>query len=158
MTFSTAATLTSSSITGLQALAKLVSCSYSQEVHKYLTVNRMAPKLYGYAEVDGAPTAYVMEYLDPSARQKNTSFSIPKLWILNRERLSVPLSRRSNPKICSRGSLNRCDRRTSESLILTEQWEEGQACYPAERNTDIQWPGEAGEPIRKGHDSEMVDS
>ena len=36
--------------------------------------------------------------------------------------------------------------------------EAGQACYPAERNTDIQRPGEAGEPIKKEHDSEMVDS
>jgi len=25
----------------------------------------LAPRLYGYAEVEGAPTAYVMEYLDP---------------------------------------------------------------------------------------------
>jgi len=25
----------------------------------------LAPKLYGYAGVKGAPTAYVMEYLDP---------------------------------------------------------------------------------------------
>ena len=150
----------SSSITGLQVLVKLVSCSYSQEVHKYLTDNGLAPKLYGYAEVDGAPTAYVMEYLDPSTRQK-PNFSIPprlKSWILNCEWLSIPLSIRSNPKICSRGSLNQCDRRTSGSLILTEQWEEGQAYYPAEWNTDIQCPGKAGEPVKKEHDSEMVDS
>jgi len=63
------ATLTSSSITGLRVFAKLVSCSYPREVHKYLTDNGLAPKLYGYAEVDGAPTAYVMEYLDPSTWQ-----------------------------------------------------------------------------------------
>ena len=35
---------------------------------------------------------------------------------------------------------------------------EGQACHPTERNTDIQWPAKAGEPIKKGYDSEMVDS
>jgi len=63
------ATLTSSSITGLRALAKLVYCSYSREVHKYLTDNGLAPKMYGCAEVDGAPTAYVMEYFDPSTWQ-----------------------------------------------------------------------------------------
>jgi len=34
----------------------------------------------------------------------------------------------------------------------------GEVCYPAERNTDIQWPGEAGAPILKEHDSEMVPS
>jgi len=63
------ATLTSSSITDLRALAKLVYCSYSREVHKYLTDNGLAPKMYGCAEVDGAPTAYAMEYLDPSTWQ-----------------------------------------------------------------------------------------
>jgi len=31
--------------------------------------NGLAPKLYGYAEVQGAPTAYVMEYLDLSLWQ-----------------------------------------------------------------------------------------
>jgi len=62
------ATLTSS-ITGLRAFAKLVSCSYPREVHKYLTDNGLAPKMYGCAEVDGAPTAYVMEYLDTSTWQ-----------------------------------------------------------------------------------------
>jgi len=28
-----------------------------------MTDNGLAPKLYGYAEVEGIPTAYVMEYL-----------------------------------------------------------------------------------------------
>jgi len=60
--------------------------------------------------------------------------------------------------MCSQGSLNQCGRKTSGSLILTEQWEKGQAYYPTEQNTDIQWPGKAGEPIKKEHDSEMVDS
>jgi len=34
----------------------------------------------------------------------------------------------------------------------------GQVRYPAERNRDIRWPGEAGGPILKEHDSKMVDS
>ena len=34
----------------------------------------------------------------------------------------------------------------------------GQVHYPAERNTEIQWPGEAGGPIEQDHDSKMVDS
>jgi len=31
--------------------------------------NGLAPKLYGYAEVKGIPTAYIIEYLDPSIWQ-----------------------------------------------------------------------------------------
>ena len=63
------ANLTSSSIPGLQVLVKLVPRSYSQEVHKHMADNGLAPKLYGYAEVDGVPTAYVMEHLDPPTWQ-----------------------------------------------------------------------------------------
>jgi len=33
-----------------------------------------------------------------------------------------------------------------------------QVCYPAEWNTDIQWPDKAGEAILKKHDSEMINS
>jgi len=56
------ATLLSCSIPSLQVLVKLVSCSYSQDVHKHIANIRLAPKLYSYAEVEGAPTIYVMEY------------------------------------------------------------------------------------------------
>ena len=62
-------TLSSRSIPNLQVLVKLVSRSYSQDVHKHMADIGLAPKLYGYAEVEGAPTAYVMEYLDPCAWQ-----------------------------------------------------------------------------------------
>ena len=34
----------------------------------------------------------------------------------------------------------------------------GQVHDPAEQNTEIQWPGEAGGPIEQDHDSKMVDS
>ena len=59
----------SSSILGLQVLVKLVPRSYSRDVHKHMADNGLAPKLYGYAEVKDAPTAHVMEYLDPCAWQ-----------------------------------------------------------------------------------------
>ena len=60
------ATLSSPSISDLQVLVKLVSRSYSQDVHKHMADIGLAPKLYGYAEVKGAPTAYVMDYINPS--------------------------------------------------------------------------------------------
>jgi len=31
-----------------------------------LAAEKLAPKLYGFAKMDGAPTTYIMEYLDPS--------------------------------------------------------------------------------------------
>ena len=41
------ATLSSPSIPDLQVLVQLVPCSYSQDVHKHMAHNRLAPKLYG---------------------------------------------------------------------------------------------------------------
>jgi len=35
-------------------------------VHEHLVAKELAPNLYGYTKMDGTPTAYVMEYLDPS--------------------------------------------------------------------------------------------
>jgi len=43
--------------------------------------------------------------------------------------------------------------------VIDFDWagEAGQVCYPAERNREIQWPGEAGGPIEQDHDSKIVD-
>ncbi|KAJ8502768.1 hypothetical protein ONZ45_g11455 [Pleurotus djamor] len=49
-------------------LAKLVPDSYGSEVHTLLYEHGFAPRLYGYSSVEGAPTLYVMEYLDASDR------------------------------------------------------------------------------------------
>ena len=44
--------------------------------------------------------------------------------------------------------------------VIDFDWagEAGQVRYPAERNRDIWWPGEAGGPIEQDHDSRMVNS
>ena len=59
--------LMSCSIPGLQVLVKLVPRSYSREVYEHMAKNKLAAKLYGYAEVEGAPN--VVEYLDLSIWQ-----------------------------------------------------------------------------------------
>ena len=66
------ATLTSSSISGLQVLVKLVPRSHSQVSSKY-----------GYTEVDSAPTAYVMEHLDPSTWQTLYPFDSTKAKVVD---------------------------------------------------------------------------
>ena len=120
------ATLASSSIAGLQVLVKLVPRSHSQVSSKY----------------GCAPTAYVMEYLDPSTWQTLYPFDSTKAKVVD-------------PKL--RTALNTVTKTLESKKMLTGIFE-GQACHPAERNTDIQGPGEAGESIKKGRDSEMVDS
>jgi len=61
------AILSSRSIPNIQILIKLTLYSYSQDVHKHIADTGLAPKLYGYVEEEGTPTAYIMEYLDPCA-------------------------------------------------------------------------------------------
>ncbi|OBZ78364.1 hypothetical protein A0H81_02639 [Grifola frondosa] len=56
---------TSPSSTPIQSsvVVKLVNKRYGEDVHRRLASRGFAPILYGYSRLDGAPTAYVMEYL-----------------------------------------------------------------------------------------------
>ena len=165
------ATLTSCSIPGLQVLVKLVPRSYSRDVHKHMADNGLAPELYGYAEVDGAPTAYVMEYLDPSSWQTLYEFFESDTTAVDATQLQEAVE--SILKMLDSKDFVHGDLRTNNIMIRTDVIEKcvdvkvidfdwagkaGEVCYPAERNTDIQWPGEAGAPILKEHVSEMVHS
>ncbi|KAG8915302.1 hypothetical protein FRC02_004568, partial [Tulasnella sp. 418] len=46
-------------------VVKLVNSQYGTNVHQTLVKHGLAPVLHGYRHLDGAPTAYVMEYLAP---------------------------------------------------------------------------------------------
>ena len=166
------AILSSCSIPDLKVLVKLAPCSYSRDVHKHMADTGLAPKLYGCAEVEGVPTAYVMEYLDPSIWQTLYHLSKPK------KKLNKPTANQL------RGALQEIisaldekkyvhgDLRSNNIMIRTDvmdksmdlkvvyfDWagEAGQVYYPAEQDREIQWPGEAGGQIEKDHDSKMVD-
>ena len=166
-------TLSSPSIPDLQVLVKLVPRSYSRDVHKHMADNGLAPKLYGYAEVKDVPTAYVMEYLDPSVWQTLYQLFKPK------KKPNKPTANQL------RGALQEIiaaldekeyvhgDLRSNNIMIRTDVMDKsvelkvvdfdwagkaGQVYYPAERNEEIQWPGEAGGPIEQDHDSKMIDS
>jgi len=133
--------------------------------------NQLAPKLYGCAEVEGAPTAYVMEYLDPSIWQPLHEF-------LKFDATTVDLTQLRTAVDYIIDELQseeyvHGDLRSSNIMIRTDvaeyfmdlrvidfDWagKAGQVCYPAERNATIQWPGEAGKPIMDDDDREMASS
>ena len=134
--------------------------------------NGLALKLYGYPEVKGAPTAYVMEYLDPSVWQTLYQLSKSK----NKPRKpTVSQLRGALQEIITaldEKSYVHGDLRSNNIMIRTDvmdksvdlrvidfDWagEAGQVRYPAEWNREIWWPGEAGGPIDQDHDSKMVD-
>ena len=163
------ATLSSPSIASLQVLVKLVPRSYSRDVHKHMADNGLAPKLYGYAEVQGAPTAYVMEYLDPCAWQTLHEFLKYNVTAVNCTQLREVVDSIIE-KLESKNYVHG-DLRSNNIMIRTDvmdksvdlrvidfDWagEAGQVRYPAERNREIWWPGEAGGPIEQDHDLKTV--
>ena len=167
------ATLSSPSIPGLQVLVKLVPRSYSQDVHKHMADNGLAPELYGYAEVKDVPTAYVMEYLDPSIWQTLHQLSKPKnkpnkptanqlRGTLQKIIAALDEKKYVHGDLRSNNIMIRTDvmDKSVELKVVDFDWagKAGQVYYPAERNEEIQWPDEAGGPIGQDHDSKMVNS
>ena len=166
------ATLSSPSLSDLQILVKIVPRSHSRDVHKHMADNGLAPKLYGYAEVKGAPTAYVMEYLDPSVWQTLYQLSKSKK---KPRKPTVSQLRGALQEIITvldEKSYVHSDLRSNNIMIRTDMMDKpvelkvvdfdwtgiaGQVRYPAERNREIRWPGEAVGPIEQDHDSKMVD-
>ena len=165
------ATLSSRSIPDLQVLVRLVPRSYSQDVHKHMADTGLAPKLYGYAEVEGAPTAYVMEYLDPCAWQTLHEFLKYDATAVNRTQVREAVDsiiEKLESKNYVHGDLRSNNimiqsdmiEKSVDLRVIDFDWagEAGQVRYPAERNRDFWWPGEAGGPIEQDHDSKMADS
>jgi len=131
---------------------------------------RLAPKLYGYAEVEGAPTAYVMEYLDPCAWETLHQFLKSDAAAMDRTQLQealdgiigkLELKNYVHGDLRSNNIMIRTNvkEKSVDLRVIDFDWagEAGQVCYPAERNREIQWPGEAGGAIEQDHDSKMVD-
>ncbi len=56
-------------------LVKLVNAGYGVDVHHLLAKHNLAPTLHAYSEVEGAPRAYIMEYLDSSSWKLLSGFS-----------------------------------------------------------------------------------
>jgi len=131
----------------------------------------LAPKLYGYAEVEGAPTAYVMEYLDPCAWQTLHEFLKYDATAVNRTQVREAVDsiiEKLESKNYVHGDLRSNNimiqsdmiEKSVDLRVIDFDWagEAGQVRYPAERNRDFWWPGEAGGPIEQDHDSKMADS
>jgi len=140
------ATLSSRSIPDLQVLVKLVPRSYSQDVLKHMADNGLSPKLYGYAEVEDAPTAYVMDYLDPCTWETLHEFLKSDAAALDRTQLQealdgiiekLQLKNYVHGDLRSNNIMIRTDviEKSVDLRVIDFDWagEAGQVCYPAER-------------------------
>ena len=134
-----------------------LSSSFLAPIHKHMADNGLAPKLYGYAEAEGASAAYVMEYLDPCTWQTRHEFLKFDATAVNRTQLQEALDsiiEKLESKNYVHGDLRsnniviRTDviEKSVDLKVIDFDWtgEAGQHRYPAERNRDIWWPGEAG--------------
>ena len=157
-----------------RVFVKLVSGHYSQQVHEHLAAKGLAPKLYGYAKVDGAPTAYIMEYLDPSEWETLHMFMTKSSTVLSHTELRKALEgivdalRSKNyvhgdlrpNNIMIRKNLSK---QPLDLMVIDYDWagKASEVYYPAERNPEIKgikWPGKAGGKIENGHDWKLISS
>ena len=168
---------------GATRLVKLVQGGYGAGVQQTLAKKGLAPILYGSATVEGAPTAYVMEYLTPyrsGTAGWETLFTFqsyrhaakhkPKI----QEELNIILT------LMEEQSIVHGDLRANNIMLELEadgapveihegrvrlkvvdfNWAGpvGVAKYPKFRSKDAIGPGVDGEAIEAGHDRKMFQS
>ena len=129
---------------------------YSEEVHRIISNEGLAPLLLGTARVAGAPSAIVMEYLDPPSgwttlqrymqEHRDIVINAEHPILVNllqtmREKKVVHGDLRPNNIMCR----ERPDSGTQELEVKVVDFDWagklGEARYPAIMNPDVKWPG-----------------
>ncbi|KAK2464861.1 hypothetical protein APHAL10511_002937 [Amanita phalloides] len=155
-------------LSGVGSVFVKLAQKYGENVHQLLEKDNLAPKLYAKSEVEGAPTAYIMEYLEPSSWKTLHSFATDILKIL-RENNKVHGDLRSvnvMVQVSVTGELACVDDDESQRAsikIIDFDWsgETREVHYPQTRNEGIQgitWPGKPGYTIEQDHDEQLFES
>ncbi|KAG9217932.1 hypothetical protein CCMSSC00406_0008573 [Pleurotus cornucopiae] len=153
---------------------------YGAQVHSYLATKGYAPHLHGYKILQGAPTAYVMEYLghpwvslfDLSQRE-DFSAKIPSsamdrikgavctvLQALESGQLVHGDLRPNNimVKLDVDGRLEDVDGVRLKIVDFDWAGQVGTVKYPLSRNEGISWPGPRGAHIQQSDDKRLFES
>ncbi|KAG9042169.1 hypothetical protein FS837_011189 [Tulasnella sp. UAMH 9824] len=167
------------------AVEKLVKLAhtYGTEVHRLLAKNHFAPVLYGHSSLQGAPTAYVMEFLRPNtdgksgwvtlweffkSKERATRYlkaietTLGRILTVMEEAGMVHGDLRPNNimlQVDSDGTpANTREEEGANLRVVDFDWagKSGSVCYPLQRNLEIEWPGDPGEGITTRHDRDMV--
>jgi serine/threonine protein kinase len=151
-----------------QVLVKLIAGDgYGVAAHRKLAEADIAPALFGVATVEGAHTAYVMEYLSPKDGWTTLYEYAKKHGQDTISRIEGPVGRilrAMESEQIVHGDLrpnNIMVREIEDGLemkVVDFDWAgtSGEVKYPFDRNMNISWPAEAGEPIVTEHDRWMV--
>ncbi|KZT06283.1 uncharacterized protein LAESUDRAFT_628715, partial [Laetiporus sulphureus 93-53] len=130
-------------------VVKLVNDSYGEEVHQLLARHNLAPALYGYARPEGAPAAYVMEYLDENWRslfdllRRDSSRPFHQAIYASLQR-ALDLLKEENlvhGDLRSNNIMVRITDGEPQIKIIDYDWagKAGQVRYPAARNESLDW-------------------
>jgi hypothetical protein len=145
---------------------------YSEEVHRTLADEGLAPLLLGTAHVAGAPSAIAMEYLDPASgwvtlqnyvrehRETKINTERPtlvKLLKTMKEKKVVHGGLRPNNIMCRAPPDRRTEGQELEIKVVDFDWagKLGSAKRPAIMNPDVEWPG-APRDVIGGHGDETL--
>jgi serine/threonine protein kinase len=160
--------LATSSQLSQQLLVKFIAGEHGTDAHRAIAKAGYAPTLFGVSKVEGALTAYIMEYLSPTdgwqtlhdyAKQHQDVKSRIKnqvdqlLEIMDNARIVHGDLRPNNIMIRhSRGEAE------PQLKVVDFDWsgESGKVKYPLRRNEEIPWPAGPGEPIIDGHDKTLL--
>lgn len=146
-----------------QVLIKLVQGNYGKDAHRIAAQHGFAPQLHGTARLDGAPNAYIMEYLDKRSwhHPRGDMFSLPtsdhydKLEAeINRFLEFLAEKRLVHGDLRANNMYIRVQDDNVELRVLDWDWagEAGVARYPINLNPTANLPGGAGELIYPEHD------
>ena len=168
--FLASVTTTSTSTLTKQVLVKLVANrQYGTDAHRKVARAGYAPSLIGIARVEGAPTAYIIEYLPPDKGWK-TLYEYAEDHQLEDILSSIneplgPLLEMMKQESIVHGDLrpNNIMVNTStpgklEIKIVDSNWAgtSGEVRYPKRRNEGIPWPAGPGEQIISGYDYTLL--
>jgi serine/threonine protein kinase len=152
-----------------QLLVKLIAGDhYGTDAHRAVAKAGYAPTLFGVSKVEGALTAYIMEYLSPAdgwhtlhdyAKQHQDVKSriknqVDKLLEVMSEKGIVHGNLRPNNIMIRHGR----GEAEPQLKVVDFDWAgvSGKVKYPLRRNEEIPWPAGPGKPIIGGHDETLL--
>jgi serine/threonine protein kinase len=147
---------------------KVARGGYGEEAHRAAAKEAFAPTLYGVAKVDGAPPAYLMEFLSEKKgwrpfQDATLRIRTPKQWQVLEGQIDKFLkfmrkNRLVHGDLRPNNILLRAEDDSVELRILDWDWadEYGSARYPLDLSPGAELPGSAGELIDIEHDVSTI--
>lgn len=162
--FRATANLTEASSETEEVLVKIVEGDYGYEAHRIAAESGFAPKLYGVAKLDGAPSAYIMEFLSEKSGWEPLRYLFSRLSTPSHfEKLGVEIDKfRSllekhnlvHGDLRANNTLVRVQGESVELRVLDWNWAGAQGIvrYPLDLNPAAGLPGQPGDLIWSAHD------